>query len=238
MMKRIFSLLGCGLIWTAANLTPNALAADDTEEVAYQPFTIGAEAGTTGVGGSVNWRFSDHVGARAGLHYFSYSKDDNEIEGITYRTDLRLMSEPLAVDIYPWQSSSFRITVGVLLNQNELEGVVPQDQVAGRTFIPIGAAGNTYDSAAIGDLTLTADQMAVSPYLAVGANWYLDNAKHWSLAGEIGVAYTGSPDITLTTSNPGTVNPTDLASETAELEDAAGSYKFYPILKVSVNYSF
>ena len=42
-------------------------------------------------------------------------------KGSTYNnTDLRLMSEPIGVDIYPWKKSSFRITVGIMLNQNEL----------------------------------------------------------------------------------------------------------------------
>lgn len=238
-MKRIFSLLGCGaMFWAAANLTPNACAADDSGDVAYQPFSLGAEAGTTGFGGSASWRFADHLGVRAGLNYFSYTDDTREVEGITYRAKLKLMSEPIGVDFYPWKDRSFRITAGVLINQNKLEGVVPQDSVAGRTFIPIGEAGNTYDSAAVGDLNMKVDQLAASPYLAIGGNFYFDKAKRWSLSGELGVAYTGSPDVTLTTGNPGIVNPADLASEEAQLEDTAKKFKFYPILKIGVNFSF
>ena len=49
------------------------------------------------------------------------------------------------------------------------------------------------------------EQHPVAPYVSIGMNFYLDKHKHWSLGGELGVAYTGSPDVTLTTGNPGTV---------------------------------
>lgn len=236
-MKRIFSLLGCGgVILAAANLTPNVCAADDSGDVAYQPFSLGAEAGTTGFGGAASWRFADHLGVRAGMNYFSYTDKTREVEGIKYNAKLKLMSEPIGIDFYPWKARSFRITAGVLINQNQLEGVVPQDQVFGRTFIDIN--GTLQDSAAIGDLNMKVKQLAVSPYLAIGGNFYFDKAKRWSLSGELGVAYTGSPDVTLTTGNPGTVPQQDLNAEARQIEDAAKKFQFYPILKLGVNFSF
>ncbi len=239
MTKSRFKLLTVGalLCGLAAGSAQTARAADNAEEApAYQPFTLGAEAGTPGFGGSASWRFADHFGARAGLSYFSYSKTGNNIEGIKYNTDLRLMSEPLGVDIYPWKESSFRITVGILLNQNELTGVVPQDPVAGGTLITINGTG--YFSDGIGDLNLKIKQQAVSPYISVGASYYFDKAKHWSLSGELGVAYTGNPQATLTTGIPNTVNPADLNAEAKQIENWAGKYKFFPILRLGVNFSF
>jgi hypothetical protein len=236
MMKRIFSLLGVALTCIATNLsTQSAAAEEESGAPEHRPFTLSLEAGTTGFGGSFNWRFTDHFGARAGFNYFTLSDDGNEIEGIYYDTDLRLMSEPLAVDIYPWKKSTFRVTVGVLFNQNRIEGVVPQDPIFGNTFIDIG--GVAFDSASIGDLNMRIDQMPVSPYLSVGMSFFLDDARHWSLSGELGVAYTGSPDVALGTST-GLVPQAQLDIEAQELEDWAERYQFYPILKFSVNYSF
>lgn len=236
-MKRILSLIGCAALMSiAANVsTPTARAADAEGAPDYRPFTLGLEASTTGFGGSGNWRFADHWGARVGFDYFSYSKDAKEIEGINYDADLRLMSEPLAVDIYPWAKSSFRVTVGILLNQNRVEGNTPP-ALPGQVFVPIGDSGTTYDLGNIGGLSMEAEQWPVCPYISVGGSIYFDKAKHWSLSGEIGVAYTGNPDVTLNTGTPNTVNPADLSAETQQIED--GMWKFYPILKVSVNYSF
>jgi hypothetical protein len=231
------SALLCGL---AASSTPIANAEDSAEEApAYQPFSVGAEVATPGVGGSASWRFSDHFGARAGFNYWSYSQTDVEIDGITYNnTDLRLMSEPIGLDIYPWKKSSFRITVGIMLNQNEYTGVASQDPIANRTFLEIGDSGNSYDSAAIGDLDMKVEQQPISPYLSIGYSYYFDKAKHWSLSGELGVAYTGNPEVTLTTGNPGTVPQQDLNAEASQIEDTASKYKFYPILRIGVNFSF
>jgi len=242
MTKSRFNFLTMGaLLGALATVSaPIASAADAAEESpAYQPFTVGAEAGTPGFGGSASWRFADHFGARAGFNYFGYAQTDVEIDGINYNnTDLRLMSEPIGLDIYPWKKSSFRITVGIMLNQNEYTGVSSQDPIANRTFLEIGDSGNSYDSAAIGDLNLTVEQQLISPYLSIGYSYYFDKAKHWSLSGELGVAYTGNPDVTLTTSIPNSVPRQDLNAEAKQIEDTFEKYKFYPILRLGVNYSF
>lgn len=240
-MKRITSLTGVVLACVITNLSMQTVsAADESGAPDYRPFTLSAEAGTTGLGGSFNWRFADHFGARAGFNYFSLSDNNKDIEGIPYNTDSRLMSEPLALDIYPWKTKSFRITVGVLLNQNELEGST--EAVPGQLIVPIGDSGISYDVGSLGNLHTTIEQMPVSPYVAIGMNFYLDKARHWSIGGEIGVAYTGNPDVTLTTgsgaenTNPGLQQ--DLNAEAQQIENWAEKLEFFPIIKVGVNYSF
>jgi len=237
MMKRTVSLLGVILACVATNLNAETNAASEDAEVpTYRPFTLSLEASSTGPGVAADWRFADHFGARAGVNGFFGAAIDigsRDIEGINYDTSLKLLSEPLALDIYPWKKSTFRITVGIMLNQNEVEGEVPQDPVFGNTFLTIG--GNTYDSANIGDLNMKLEQNLVAPYVSIGMLFYLDKHKHWSLGGELGVAYTGTPDVTLSTST-GLVPQPDLDSEAQQIED--GAWKFYPIVKVSVNYSF
>ena len=231
------SLLGVVLTCVVTNLSAQEpAAAEESEAPSFRPITLSLEASSTGPGIAADWRFTDHFGARVGVNgFFGASIDvgDRDIEGINYDTSVKLMSEPLALDIYPWKKSTFRITVGVLLNQNEVEGVVPQDPVFGQTFITIG--NNSYDSASIGNLNMKYEQPSVAPYVSVGMKFHLDKHKHWSIGGELGVAYTGDPDVTLSTST-GLVPQPDLDLEAQEIED--GAWKFYPIVKVSVNYSF
>ncbi len=233
-MTKMKWLTLAGLVSSLSVATVTATEAD--AELNYRPFTFSAEASTLGFGGSFNWRFHDHFGARAGIAYFSYSRDREEIEGIFYNNDLTLLSAPLTLDIYPWANRSFRVSVGVLVNQSELESVVPQDPVAGSTFITIG--NTSYDSSAIGNVNLDVEPNAVSPYLSIGGSFYLDKAKHWSLNGEIGVVFTGELDVSLSNSGPGAVNPADLALERQQIEDWTDDFQFYPILKISLSYSF
>ncbi|HNT13506.1 MAG TPA: hypothetical protein PKO21_01440 [Verrucomicrobiota bacterium] len=210
-----------------------ALRAEDAEAVNYRPFSIGVDASTLGAGVSANWRFHDHFGAHAGIQFFGYSKDADKIEGIAYDTDLRLLTEPLALDYYPWSGNPFRISAGILLNQTRLKGDVPQDPIAGRTLLNIGA--NLYDSSAIGNLNLKVESKAISPFISVGTSVYLDQAKRWSISGELGIAYTGTPDVTLGNSGAPIAAP-DLALEIQQIKD--GVWKVYPIVKLGVGFSF
>jgi hypothetical protein len=254
-MKRILSLLGVVLTCVVTNLSAQeAAVADKSDTPDYRPFTLGAEASSTGLGGSFSWRFTDHFGARVGINYFEYSDSGDEFMGAqvdivnpvapgtpvigqaTFDKKYRLMSEPIGLDIYPWKKSSFRITVGVMINQNEATGVIHSDPVFGQTTLRFSDAGILYDSASIGDVTMKVEQLPVAPYVSMGASYFFDKAKHWSLAGEVGVAYTGNPDVTVTTGTPNALAPADVDAITQEIED--GSWQFYPIIKVSVNYSF
>lgn len=238
MQKTYLSTLGllvCGLV---LGITRSMAAAE--EDIKYQPLSLSVEGGTLGLGGSLSWRFSDHVGIRGGMNYFTYSRNGDDIEGVAYNSKLRLMSEPIGLDIYPWSDRSFRVTVGALINQNRIRGNVPDPGVPGTTIVTIGA--NTYDVNQLQGLNLGIEQQSVSPYLSIGGNFYLDKAKHWSIGAELGVAYTGSPDSKISIGNPAIAsNPgfiADRQSEESQINDKISDYKFYPIVKLSVSFSF
>ena len=241
--KKTIGLLICGLVLSAARMAT-------ADEPNYRAITVGAEAGTTGLGGSVSWRFSDNFGIRGGVHYFSY-----DTEEFTYTTKpnggasqeqkfdvtLRLLSEPLALDYYPSAKSAFHVSVGVLVNQNRFEATVKNSGVANSTYTFNGV---DYLQSAVGDFDMEAKQQTLSPYLSIGTSIYLDKARHWSLSGELGVAYTGSPKVSLSAPNHDPaldLTPNfseDVSGEERNIEKDAEDYKFYPIVKIGVSYSF
>lgn len=223
-----FSLALVGLTGGASSLS-----AAEEAEVAYKPFTLGVDAGTLGLGVEGRWRFADHFGVRGGINYFGYSDDGREIEGVNYDADFTLFNAPLSFDIYPWQDSSFRISIGALINQNELEGFSPSTGAG--TFVTLG--GTSVDSGAVGDISMKVEQEVFSPFLSIGGDLPLNHSKSLSLGFEVGVAYTGSPEATMTATSGATFS-TLLAAEAQELEDKADDFKFYPIVKVSLNFSF
>lgn len=222
-----FGALMLGIALSAGQST---FAAD--EEVNYQPFSLRAEAGTLGLGVSAGWRFADHFGVHAGVNYFSHSENGNDIEGTSYNSKLRLLSVPLALDIYPWENRSFRFSVGALINKNKLTGSTPLGQ-------PVELNGNTYQDAGLA-LTLEGKQKVFSPFISLGGDFALDKAKHWALNFELGVAYTGNPEVALTrtSTGPDPFLDADLEAERQQLEDKAKDFKFYPIVKVGVSFSF
>jgi len=199
--------------------------------------SIGAEAGTTGLGGSVSWKFSDHFGIRAGADGFDYTRNQT-IKGTDYDGKMRLLSENIGVDIYPWQDRSFRITVGALFNQNKLTAT------ASRHSGSIKIDGANYSSAEVGTLNLQVKQQPVDPFLSIGGNlFYFDTAHQWAFTGEIGVVYTGNPKVDLNRSG-GISTPLDaqinesIKKERAKVKSYAADGKFWPIAKLGVSFSF
>jgi len=222
-----------GLAW---NSTPTLRATDEANEaeVKYQPFTLSADASTLGFGAEARWRFADHFGVRGGLNYFGYSEDGREIEGVKYDADLKLFNAPLSLDIYPWDNRSFRICVGALINQNELKGFSPSTGPG--TFIELG--GQQVDSGAVGDISMKVTQETFSPFVSIGGDFYFNRSKSLSLGFELGVAYTGNPEVTMTRSNGPDPIDSLLAAEAQQIENRAEDFKLYPIIKVSFNFAF
>jgi hypothetical protein len=227
-------------ILAGAFITTITSAADETplseqpERPFYRPFTLGLEAGSTGFGGSGSWRFADHWGVRAGGDYFSYTDDELNIQHIDYNARLKLISQPLTLDVYPWRNNSFHISLGIMFNENELTG-----SATGAGDLNIG--GNVFPGGSVGTLHMRIEQQLVNPYLSIGGNFfYFDRGHHWAMAGELGVAYTGNPDVSLTRSGGLPSSAIDEAVKVQEekLKDYADQFRWWPVVKLMVTYSF
>lgn len=217
--------LACAITPLAAqegtNTVETAKPAEPPVRPDYRPWTLGIEAGTDGIfGGSFGWRFSDHLGTHVGFDYTEASWHQLGIGGITYDAKLRFMSEPLTLDVYPWQKSSFHVSLGMLLNQNELTG----------------SATDTGNIVINGALEVKAQPQPVNPYLSIGGNFfYFDHAHHWALGGELGVAYTGGARISL--SGPGAADAVANGVQHA-LQRYADQFQWWPVAKLAVTFSF
>jgi hypothetical protein len=209
-------VLGCAL--STLNLH-----AQYSSSPSFHPLTIGPEIGTTGYGGTGIFRFADNFAVGGGLDYFYYSRTGS-IKDVDYDAKLRLMTEPVTLYVYPWAAHSFYVRLGAAFNQNRVTGTNPNG-----TFT---LNGNTY----AGTLNLNIQQQPVDPYLTLGGNLYFDHAHHWSLGGELGAMYTGKPRVGLTSSNPAA--NADVANEVQQLDSYANKVQFYPVLKLSLNFSF
>jgi hypothetical protein len=227
-----------------AGATLNMSAAEATDKFAdpslrppSELWTIGAELGSTGLGGFGSWRFSDHLGVRTGFDYFQWTESNLSIADFRYSVKARLMSEPLTLDIYPWQKHSFHVSVGMMFNQNQITGT-------SSGFGPVNVGGQTIEASDVGVLNLKIQQQVVDPYLSIGGNFlYFDRAHHWALGGELGVAYAGTPIMSLTSSGRFSGGGHDaidaaLGQEKAKAQDWANKFAWFPVIKLMVTYSF
>jgi hypothetical protein len=218
----------------ATNALETAKPAESPEPPPYRPWTLGIGIGSDGIfGGGVSWRFSDHLGARVGLGFAEHSWNHLGIGGTHYDVDLRLAFEPLTVDIYPWQKSSFHVSLGVLFNQNQLSGTASHTKI---TIID----GQPFPTDEVGTVNMKIEQQLVNPYIGIAGNFfYFDHAHHWALGGEIGVAYTGGVRASLTRS--GTVNSAiddAIANAAHDLHRYGDQFQWWPVVKLGVTYSF
>jgi hypothetical protein len=232
------SLILCaGATLNASAVETTDKFADPSSRPAYQPWTVGAEFGSTGIGGFGSWRFSDHLGVRTGFDYFQWTENNLSIADFRYSVKARLMSEPLTLDIYPWQKHSFHVSVGMMFNQNQITGT-------SSGFGPVNLGGHTIEASDVGVLNLKIQQQVVDPYLSIGGNFlYFDHAHHWALGGELGVAYTGTPIMSLTSSGRFSGGGHDaidaaLGQEKAKAQDWANKFAWFPVIKLMVTYSF
>jgi hypothetical protein len=196
-----------------------------------QTFSIGAEVGVLSFfSGSIAWRFSDHFGLRGGLNRFAYNIEE-DLDDVSYSVKLKMQSEPLLLDFHPWSERSFRLSLGVLFNQNQLSaGATPTGSVE------IG--NNTYAPGAVGSLSLSIKQRPVSPYLGMGGNlFYFDRNHQWAFTHELGVAWTGKPKVGLSASGTG-VPQSDLEKERQKIEDDISKLALLPFIKFGISFTF
>ena len=103
--------------------------------------------------------------------------------------------------------------------------------------------GNTiYTPAQIGTLNGSLDIDGLSPYVGIGWGNPFGGDRRWGFTLDFGVAFTDSPDASLT-SVGGTfsADPTLLANlekERKDIEDDLDSFKFYPVISLGLFFRF
>ena len=79
----------------------------------------------------------------------------------------------------------------------------------------------------------------VSALVSIGGNFfYFDRAHHWAMGGELGVAYTGVPDVSLKRSSGSGLSNQDFSKAEKKLQDYVNQFQWWPVLKLRVSYSF
>lgn len=194
--------------------------------------SVALKAGTLGAGLEVERSLTDSIGARIGINYFTYDKDAVE-DGIDYNIDLQLQSLSAMIDWHPFQGS-FRISVGALLNQNELDA-----KSKASTTYTIG--NTTYTSAQITSLQAAVDFDDITPYAGLGWDTSYGKEKTFGFVCELGVVYQGSPNVNLTATGPSASTAafqTELARERTNLQNSLDGYEYYPVLSLGVSYRY
>lgn len=192
---------------------------------------IGVTGGTLGIGPEVTYRASETIGVRANATFFGF---DHEVDSsdITYDGELDLQSFGLMVDLHPF-GGGFRISGGARIGDNKVE-------LSARPMGDVEIGDDIYTAAEIGELSGNVAAKDFAPMLTLG--WAGGLTRGIKLGLEAGAMFHGAPRVNDLTATGTLANDpqfrASLMAEEAEIEEDIDNYKIYPVLQLSLGYSF
>lgn len=212
-----------------------ALSLQATAQAADVGLTVGV--GTTGGAVHLSTSLSESFNARVGYNGLSRSQEDNT-DDVNYDFKLKLATFEALVDYFPMQGA-FRVTAGVVQNDNKFEG---SGRPKGNGTYTIN--DNTYSASTFGSLTAVVEFRKVAPYLGIGFGNAVAKDKGWGFSSDFGVVFQGEPKSTLTnkgcTASAGECAQiaSDLRAENDSLQEEIKDFKLLPVVRVGVSYKF
>ncbi len=196
---------------------------------------IGLKAGTLGLGLEATFEVADRVNVRVGGNYFKVGSEV-DVEGNDYDLDVKLNSFTALGDWFV-TDSSFRVTAGLVLNNNGLSGsALPSNSYQ--------IDDQIYTSSEVGDLNAEIDFKSIAPYLGIGWGNPLADDSDWSFFMDLGIIFAGKPRLDITSTGGTLSNDPTLLENIAQVEqdfrdtDEINYLKFYPVVSVGLNYRF
>ncbi len=186
-------------------------------------FALGPTISTTGPGLEVstplihNW-----LNLNAGFTAFAFSTNLN-IDGTNYHAKANLGTIPVVLTFYPFHNW-FNLQAGLVFNNNRAS-VLATDasyadygNVSGRTHFNLAA-----------------------PFVGIGFGQPFHGGP-LTFTGSVGVMFEGSPNITLSPSNPAVLSVPGVASQLAreqrDINNAARIAEYYPVVSLGLVYRF
>jgi hypothetical protein len=198
-------------------------------------FGVTTRIGTLGIGIDVAKSWTSQFNGRLGFNFGNVNINRTD-SGINYDSQLNLSSVQLFGDYYPFGSSSFRVTGGLVAQNNKF---AVNSQPSGNGTYTID--GNQYQASSVG--TLSGEYKygnSIAPYLGIGIGKSTNEGLGFNA--DLGVMFTGSPKVSLNASNPTfNNNPTtrtQLDNQVRQTENDLRGFNLYPVLSVGVSYGF
>lgn len=209
-------------------LLPNNLKA---QSKAFNKFSVGFTAGTTGLGGEFATNISNKFNLRFGLSGFKYSENGQEIdESVTvgYEADATVNAISLLVDYHPF-NSSFKIIGGLVRNQFEVNGLAA-------ALTPYVFNNNrTFSPERVGSVTAALNYPnTIMPYLGLGLGNLLSGSKALKFNLSLGVLFSGSPELEM--QGTGLISPT--INQVVNLQEGLNEFGLYPMFNIGISYQF
>jgi hypothetical protein len=191
---------------------------------------VSPKIGTLGPGVDVTLGLSERSNLRLFGHMFTYNFVANRVEG-DIDADIKGLNYGALLDFHPG-GSSFRLSLGVMINANEVDLDADLTEA-------VNLAGIDFN---LDDLTgeISFDELA--PYIGIGFGNAVGADGNWHFSFDLGVFYQGEPTVSASavSSIPALQPVVDfaLAEEVADIQDDADKFTLYPFLAIGLSYKF
>jgi hypothetical protein len=197
-------------------------------------YAVSAKTSTLGLGGEFTTAVTSNINARVGINALDVDFDDQEIENVDFDLGIDLSSYSVLADWYVFDNS-FRLSGGIISMDNEVDL-----EARGPSGEKVEIGDVEYDWNQIGSLSGSIESDEVAPYVGIGWGNPLTHSRRWGFTCDFGVAFTSSPDVTITATSD--IKPAGFDEELAKLkgdiEDFFDKFKLYPVIAVSFFYRF
>jgi hypothetical protein len=211
----------------------------------FRSWAIGFRASTLGAGIEFATPLAGRINLRSGFNFFAFNNPFS-IDGVNYTARLRLQSSQTTLD---WFIGKFHLSPGFLYVKNGMSA--PAFVGPGQTFV-LGTQTflNSVDDPVSGSSSVIYPR-TFAPMLLLGyGNLLPRSGEHLSLPIEVGVAYTGAPQISVALNGTactteGCVNFSQnadaqkfLKQEIQILNEDLKHYPVFPIVSLGLAYRF
>ena len=198
------------------------------------PAAISAEVGSLGYGANIGWALNDKTELQAGwaggdvADLFGGDFDANDVN---YDVDSDFSNPYLGVQLRP-MANWFTVGAGIIVPDNDI------DVTANANGNSYKIDGVDYDSTEVGTLKGSLEHRnKLAPYATIGFRPNITN--NFGLFGELGAAYMGKTDATVTAINGTDAVKGNAAANAAEKElEDKNWLEWMPIVKVGATYRF
>ena len=210
-----------------------ALGAGVGAQAAQAQLAVSGSIGTMGGSVEAQTQITPIIQLRGGYNYLEYGVDDT-YDDIAYDGDLDLTTWGAFVDFRPF-SNSFIVTAGAYFGDKGLD-------LTARPTQNVEIGNQTFTPGQIGTLRATAELEDTAPFLGIGWDTTFQGGTGFGFKIIAGAMFTGSPDVSMTSSGGSLSNDPNfqaqLAIEEQNLRDDVDDYEVYPVVQAGLTYSF
>jgi hypothetical protein len=196
------------------------------DALSFDRFTLTPNVSTLGAGVEAGYRWNPYWGARIGINggAFDYTYHDNKSDLVNH---VALFNAGAMADYYPF-AGDFRVSAGVRLSANKVEGKMMNLKKTGKNFeIYIDDPLTNY----------TVRQNAIQPYLGVG--YAVEIKERLSLSFDFGALYAGKPSLSVRSrAEQFGFTPKQIHDEIERQRDRIAPFQVYPVAQIGLTFRF